>query len=729
VSKRPVCLCAISFLVIIFFLSEVFSLFADRVPDETALCREGDYVTLSGEIQSIQEQYGQYYIQIQDERSVNVLAVAASADGLEIGTDVYASGVVSFFDEARNPGMFDARAYYRTFGICFRLKKAVVSPMGSTKQTVTVFLSRLRRKIRDGYAACLPSEEAGILGAMTLSDKTYLESDTKKLYSGSGIAHLLVISGLHISILGMGLYRLLRKCALPVSVSTVTSLLLVFLYGIMTGMKTATVRAIVMYAVLLSADLCRRSYDAWTALAIAAVLLVASNPALLTYSGFLLSFTAVGGALSGSAIGKLYQHRRYGKIRQSLIVSLTVELLTAPVLMWNYYEIPIYAPLLNLLILPWMSVLVVCALLGGGLSIFSLTLARILLWICHFLLQAVAHLAAWTQTLPFSVIITGRPSVVDVILYYVTAFLLLYLLLFVRRDVSRLPFLCYERCIRLARLCLFLLIIILIFPASHSYASFALLDVGQGDGIFFQTQSGICMCIDGGSSSVSNVGEQRILTFLKYNRVHRIDYWFVSHTDEDHISGLVEVLEDGYPVGSLVLAKGMEEEASELVSLAQEKGTQILWMEAGDQMQIGADQIECLSPSVSDTSENVEDINEQSLVLKITLEGVSFLCTGDIGKETEERLLSKGANVDADILKVAHHGSKNSSEEAFVAAVSPKLAIISAGKNNRYGHPASETLDTLDKMGIPYYCTIDTGALLFQIKKGEVVCRRYVNFQ
>jgi competence protein ComEC len=483
-----------------------------------------------------------------------------------------------------------------------------------------------------------------------------------------------------------------------------------------------------MYAILLSAELCRRSYDAWTALAAAAVILVISNPALLTYSGLLLSFTAVGGALSGSAVGKLYRCRKYAKFWQGLIVSLTVELFTAPVLMWNYYELPVYAPLLNLLILPWMSVLVVCALTGGVLSIVSLPLARIPLWICHMILQAVSHLAAWTQSLPFSVIITGRPSVVYVILYYAAAFLFLYLLLFVRKDAYRLPFLCYERCIRLVRLCLLLLILIPIFPASHRYASFAMLDVGQGDGIFFQTKSGISMCIDGGSSSVSNVGEQRILTFLKYNRVRRIDYWFVSHTDEDHISGLVEVLEDGYPVGHLVLAKGMEEEAAELLSLAKEAGCQVLWMEAGDQMQIGADKITCLSPSLgaSDHTSDAENVNEQSLVLKITLEGVRFLCTGDIGKETEETLLENGVNVDADILKVAHHGSKNSSEEAFVEAVSPSLAIISAGKNNRYGHPADETLETLKRLGIPYYCTIDTGAILFRMKDGKVSMNKYV---
>jgi competence protein ComEC len=102
------------------------------------------------------------------------------------------------------------------------------------------------------------------------------------------------------------------------------------------------------------------------------------------------------------------------------------------------------------------------------------------------------------------------------------------------------------------------------------------------------------------------------------------------------------------------------------------------------------------------------------------------LCTGDIGKETEETLLENGVNVDADILKVAHHGSKNSSEEAFVEAVSPSLAIISAGKNNRYGHPADETLETLKRLGIPYYCTIDTGAILFRMKDGKVSMNKYV---
>ena len=263
-----------------------------------------------------------------------------------------------------------------------------------------------------------------------------------------------------------------------------------------------------------------------------------------------------------------------------------------------------------------------------------------------------------------------------------------------------------------------------------------ILDVGQGDAIYLCASDGTNFMIDGGSTDVKKVGTYRILPFLKAKAIRKVDYWFVSHTDEDHISGLVEVMESGYAVGTLVLAEAQKEDekAYRLAELAQKNGIRVCYMKAGDVLgtrkedvvnernRAGTFRIECLYPTNNNDS---EDVNDRCLVLYYEDENFSTFFGGDISSEVEEQLVSAGKCRQTDVLKASHHGSKYSNSDVLLHALHPRLTIASAGKKNRYGHPSPEAIARVGESGSAFYSTIDYGRIRVRFVDGEMVAEPY----
>ena len=282
------------------------------------------------------------------------------------------------------------------------------------------------------------------------------------------------------------------------------------------------------------------------------------------------------------------------------------------------------------------------------------------------------------------------------------------------------------------------IIILLAVLLVHGNQEFELniLDVGQGDAIYLCASDGTNFMIDGGSTDVKNVGTYRILPFLKAKAIRKVDYWFVSHTDEDHISGLVEVMESGYAVGTLVLAEAQKEDekAHRLAELAQKNGIRVCYMKAGDVLGTRKEgvvnernraetfRIECLYPTNDNDS---EDVNDRCLVLYYEDENFSAFFGGDISSEVEEQLVSASKCRQTDVLKASHHGSKYSNSDVLLHALHPRLTIASAGKKNRYGHPSPEAIARVGESGSAFYSTIDYGRIRVRFVDGELVAEPY----
>ena len=262
---------------------------------------------------------------------------------------------------------------------------------------------------------------------------------------------------------------------------------------------------------------------------------------------------------------------------------------------------------------------------------------------------------------------------------------------------------------------------IIIYTKRYNGINITFLDTGQGDAIFIQDNNGTVYLVDGGSSNVDKTGLYRIIPFLKYNGIKEIGYMVMTHPDEDHISGLREIIGQsgsGIKVNNLLVPGPAPECKDEayygIVKLALQNNINTSYIKTGDTISDNRGfNIKCLNPQ---PGFNAETANAYSVVLSITYGSTSFLLTGDIEGNGEKALLEK-LNTDKtlpgsyNVLKVAHHGSRNSSSAEFLERVSPDISIISCSKNNTYGHPHKELADRLYNAGSRWLATKDAGAI------------------
>ena len=322
-----------------------------------------------------------------------ILCYLGQEENPAMGSLILVEGKFRPFAQATNPGEFDAAAYYRVSGQQGRLMKASCLAESSGFSAFRETLYRCREYLSLLLDACYPEKEASIMGAMLLGEKATLDEGIKSLYQQNGIIHILAISGLHLSILGMGFHKLLQRMYVPKPVNIILSLALMYCYGTMTGMGISIVRAFVMFGMKLCADLCGRTYDLLTAMTTAALLILVEQPLYLTQSGFLFSFGAVCG------IGFLPSVSRHfpvlpdrvpvgNRFLQALFTGGWISLCTLPVYLCFYYEFPPYSVLLNLIVIPCMGALFLSGIAVMGAAACVLPLGRLAavpgVWILTF---------------------------------------------------------------------------------------------------------------------------------------------------------------------------------------------------------------------------------------------------------------------------------------------------------------------------------------------------------
>lgn len=777
----------------------------------------------------------------------------------EIGSLVILKGTLKNFQQPTNPGQFNAPFYYQILRISFRLNQAEIQVKSDRFYKIAEGLYQLRRKAGSKVDALLPEQEASVMKTMLLGEKGILDEEIKGLYQRNGIAHILAISGLHISMIGMGLYQLLRRAGLKIKLSAILASMIIVLYGMMTGFAVSAIRAIAMFLLQMLAQILGRTYDRITALAVAAVLVLVEQPLYLFHSGFQFSFLCV---LGISLILPVLGNVRKGK---KLFEGVALMAVTLPVYLGVFYQIPVYSMFLNFIVLPMMSILMGAGIVMILAAFLCTPLAIPAAWLITGILMVYERLGLFTEKLPHHYWTPGCPAKWQLAVYVAVLIIIAALgrtkrkaVLYQRdcihkdcihrrggcakeilqedppcHEVLQYEMSQYERSQhgmaqynipryevsqyeipqyemqnkRIRRIAChggkwistygipvgicwgFLLLgVVILTWRLRPELQVTFLDVGQGDCIFLQTEDGASYLTDGGSSSVSKVGKYRMIPFLKYQGASQIKAVFVSHADSDHCNGIAELLEqaelEGIRVENLVLTDIADECRSEgyeeLVELAGQNGITVQLLHEGQQLQDGELLFQCLHPS---KGYRAEDLNETSMVLLVTYREFSMLLTGDVQGAGEEHLTQElqdwkepgvtqmqdvirisgeeesmeeesieeqsiederieeqieekrpqnkmGANhteTELTILKVAHHGSKNSTSEEFLKAANPKLAIISCGEGNRYGHPHEETLERLEKVDIPWFCTKDYGAITVTVDdKSRVQVRGYI---
>ncbi|MCU6763418.1 ComEC family competence protein [uncultured Roseburia sp.] len=660
------------------------------------------------------------------------IVVYWETDEVPAGAEVFGQGGMTQLRTARNQGAYHERNYQYSIGVSAVLYPEELRVNSVKKYSLPEALYRLRKQIRNVYSRTLSEKDAGIMAAMALGDKSLLEASVKDLYSDSGISHILAISGLHISMIGMGIYRILRKLMFGYFGGALSGGIVVCLFCIMSGAGMSSVRAGLMFLLFLGAEILGRSYDSFCALSVSALFLLWGNPQALWNAGFLFSFLAVLGA---AGLGRLFQnnvkHSRKdsrGKFNNASNISNTVknrlagifntiktssciQLMTLPLNACYYYEIPLYSVPANVLILPFAGVLLAFGIAGGILGAAGIKVSWVLFFPCHGILRFYEGVCLLMQKLPYAVWITGKPGLPGIGIYFLLLAIASAVIVWRQKQKDKKGNIRSKYILAVPGIFLLLL---LGLPVPGRF-ELTFLDVGQGDGIFIGTKEGKNFFIDGGSTSQKNVGNYQILSFLKSKKVRRIDAWFVSHGDEDHISGLLEILDGSYPVKRLVLSEAMPEDEAwkTLTGRAAARNIPVTYMKGGDRISTESLQLTCL-----DTESASLDRNEKSLVLFLKYKDISALLTGDIGAEQEQQLAKRYRLPKTDILKAAHHGSKGSSCDLFLKDINPGITIISCGEKNRYGHPHKEALMRIRKAKSRILTTAQSGQITFSCQNG-----------
>ena len=633
-----------------------------------------------------------------------------------MGSLVIVRGSFRTFTHASNPGEFDGAEYYRIMGQQGRIMKCFLVKQSKTCDGFRECMYRLRAYLSMLMDASYGAEDASVMKAMLLGEKGTLDAEIKELYRQNGIIHVLAISGLHLSVIGMGCHSIFRKMRLPIAVNIILSLGLMYCYGTMTGMGVSMLRAYIMFTLHLCARLAGRTYDLLTAVSVAAAAVLMQQPLYLGHSGFLFSFGAVCGIgiFLPAAMENLFGQ---GKAEQMLLSGIVISLSTLPVYLCFYYEFPPYSVILNLIVIPCMTLVLLCGLVSLGMAAWFLPFGKAAAYPVHLLLGLYEKCCTLCLRLPDSVWVTGCPEKWQVLLFVST----LAALTVWNRRLSRIGFWQIVLCALLA-----------LSVRMPMGLQITMLDVGQGDCIYVAEDDGIHMLIDAGSLDESDVAGRRMLPYLKYEGVSYLDAVAVTHPDSDHINGICGMLQEmdtcGITVGRLYLPdvgeRGRNEQYCKLEQLAKEAGVPVSYIGLGDSLHCGGVMLTCIHP---EKGWNSEDVNAGSTVFYMTYGEFSALLTGDLEGEGERKVLERieegilgGNKVDITLLKVAHHGSRYSTSEAFLEAVNPRIALISAGRDNRYGHPHEELLDRLETAGCLVLRTQQSGAVTVYVHNGKV---------
>jgi competence protein ComEC len=751
--KRPLCMGAVLFLCLRFITTGGIGLNMDWFPSALEQRIKGKtQADVEGTVYRREEKPSYHLLYLKDNQvrlknqilnESRILVYIKTTTPVAIGNRVQLLGTADVFQGARNPGNFSQKFYYGKNKIHTYVWAEDIQVINSDVYWLRENLAVLQKGWKELLVKYLGAYYGNTMSAILLGDKSELDSELKELYQVSGIGHILSISGLHMSFLGNGLYSLLRKLGLPFWASGAAGVLFLAAYTLMVGLGVSSVRALIMFAVRIGADITGRDYDMPTSLALAAAAISAWRPMYLFDAGFFLSFGALAGITfvspcveycfkekeqeenpvkrsKDSGMTK-YRKKIVTRLRKDICLNVAVNITLLPIMLYFFFEFPFYSIFLNLLVIPLLSTAIGAGAAGLFIALIYHEAGGLVLLICKFMLYLSENICKFSIDLPGSRIVTGQPAKNYVIVYYccLIIFCLVIYRCKSRETLKRKRYILsggkinWFGCLYISPMILLLIIFSHLSYEKKGELRITMLDVGQGDGLYIKGPGGINYFVDGGSSDVSGVGSYRIEPFLKSRGVAVLDYVFISHGDGDHISGIEELLENqkmGIRIKTLVLPpKQVQDDAlRRLAERALHNQTRVVIMGRGDTLTENELSFSCIAPS---SSYKGEPGNAASMVLEVKYRDFNMLFTGDVEGEGERILENELMIKEYDLLKVAHHGSKNSSFEKFLELANPSISWISAGINNWYGHPHKDTVQRLEDVGSRIYCTKDDGAV------------------
>lgn len=609
----------------------------------------------------------------------------------DIGDKINTRGDLRLVNTNTNPNLFSYRSYAISKGVGLEFKTDNLDQEITRQRSKNIFLA-IRRHfttyVNRIFKGNMSKDSADFVISVILADSLFDKTEVNNL----GLAHILAVSGFHIDLLMIFLIFFLSKIGIPYKKSMTISLTLALVYGYIIGFSYSILRVLIVNTISFLGFLLRRGVDRVKSLMLAAIIILFINPFAILNTGFVLSFATM------LTIFKIYprvkKYFREGFIRDRLAFSTSIQLGVMPFGVYYFRYFNFLSIIANLLIVP---VFELSMYLIFGL-IFLYPVFRILLKpgfiILDMMISSILNMTDFLSQINIFSIDFRAESI------FISIYLFILILIFANvRNKNNLG--------KFIKVSLSIVLISTVVRGLDSPIEYQMIDIGQGDA-FLLNDRGKYYMVDVGGPKYKDYdsGERILIPYLKSLGIKEIEAVFISHEDNDH-AGNLDILSKNIRIKNIVTDENISNEFKNKY--------QPRIMSDGDKVKLSNGTISC----IFDGAEDTEDINDQSLGLLIEINKTKILTLGDLSKKYEDKL-----EIRADILKLSHHGSATSSSRHFIEKVGPSLVLISAGRNNTYGHPNKEVLENVGD--IPKYNTQTDGLVTIKFNKRNVEVEKYL---
>ena len=621
---------------------------------------------------------------------------------IEVGDMLLINGTYLEPDVARNERGFNYKEYLKTLEIygTVEINHYKVIKKGRINKLI-LYTARLKEILKSNISKVIKkAENKNLLIAMILGDTEDLSEELKTDFLNSNLYHILSVSGGQVSNIIIGITILFRLLKIHKKIMDVLCIVILIEFMFLTGLTPSIIRACIMCIISLISGLIIRRYDIANSLGISLLIILINNPfainslsVLLSYFGFL--GIIVLGSFTIKEVNKVIKNNILRYILNIVISSVAAQIFIFPIILYIFGTISLTFIFSNLLIIPSSTVITI-------IGLFIMICPLQIFGFVEPLIELTINIVGFFSNIGISKIYCIIPNIKEIITYYVMSLYLYYML---RRDyIYKIKhfFRKYKK--------ILVLILLLCIGISFIYKNIPkdlyinFIDVGQGDSTLITTQFNKKILIDGGGSefgSTFDVGEKTLLPYLLKKKIHKLDYVIISHFDSDHVGGILTILEE-LNVKQVLIPKQVEysENYNKFLDIVKKRNIKVKIVGEGNTINIDKNTyLDILWPEEKQIKDNV--LNNNSLIVRLCYKNFKMLFTGDIEEIAEQKLLQKYENTEkltADILKVAHHGSKSSSIAEFLEKVNPRIALIGVGKNNKFGHPNAGVLDRLNML-------------------------------